>query len=125
MQVFHLVFSMAQSCSSCNCWFVVGGDEGAPGFAQGYTVELGFLLYSHGKPNGKNHLPPLILGIPELEIFTGFEFLVALGYSAFGVYVVNCSSFKWTLVERFGICLGRGCTITCNGSIAHSLALTF
>ena len=65
------------STGECKC---------APGFAQGYIVELGFLLYGHGEPASKNHLPPLILGIPELEIFTGLGFHVALVYSSFGVY---------------------------------------
>ena len=116
---------MAWSCSSYHCLFVAGRDECAPGFAHGDTVKLGFLLYGHGKPVIKNHLPPLVLGIPELEIFTGLGFHVALGYSAFGVYVVNLSGFKWTLVEIFGIFLSRGCTITCNGAIAHSLPLMF
>ena len=116
---------MAWSCSSCHCWFVVGGDEGAIGFTQGYIVELGFLLYNHGNPASNNHLPPLVLGIPELEIFTGLGFRVALSYSAFRVYVVNLSGFKWTLVERFVIYLVHGYTITCNGAIAHSLPLPF
>lgn len=80
---------MAWSCSSCHCWLVARGDEGAVGFAEGYTVELGFLLYDHGKPDSKNHLPPLVLGIPELEIFTGLGFHVTLGYSTFGVYDVT------------------------------------
>ena len=85
MQVFSLVFSMAWSCSSYHCFIVVGRDEGTPGFAQGYTIKLGFLLYGNGKLDSKNHLPPLILGIPELEIFTGLGFHVALVYSTFGV----------------------------------------
>ena len=65
------------------------------------------------------------LDIPELEIFTGLGFHVALVYSAFKVYYVAYSGFKWNLVERFVICLGHGCTITYNGAIAHSLPLTF
>ena len=65
------------------------------------------------------------LGNPELEIFTGLGFRVALVYFAFRVYEVAFSSFKWTLVEIFDICLGHGCTITCNGVIAHNLPLTF
>ena len=90
----RLVFSMARSCSSCHCWFVAGGDEGTSGFAQGYAFKLGFLLYFHGKLVSKNHFPPLILVIPELEIFTGLGFRVALGYSSFRVYFVICSAFK-------------------------------
>ena len=80
---------MAWSFSSCHYWFVAGGDEGAHEFSQGYAVELGFLLYGHGNPARKNHLPPLVLGIPELEIFTWLGFHVPFGYYAFGVYVVN------------------------------------
>ena len=79
---------MAWSCSSYHCLFVAGRDEGAPRFAQGDTVKLGFLLYGHGKPVIKKHLPPLFLGIPELEIFTGLGFRVALGYSSFEECVV-------------------------------------
>ena len=94
---------MPRSYSSCHCWVVAGGDEGTSGFAQGYAVELGFLLYGHGNPASKIHLPPLILGIFELEIFTGLGFHVALVDSAFGVYNVACSGFQWTLVGRFGI----------------------
>ena len=78
---------MARSCSSYHCLFVAGRDEGTPGFAQGDTIELGFLLYDHGNPVSKNHLPPLILGIPKLEKFTVLRFRVALGYSSLGVYV--------------------------------------
>ena len=37
------------------------------------------------------------LGIPELEIFTGLGFRVALDYSAFGAYDVACFGFKWIL----------------------------
>ena len=79
---------MEQLCSSYYCLFVAGRDEGTPRFAQGNTVELGFLLFCHGKPISKNHLPPLVLGIPELQIFTGLGFRVALGYSSFRVYIV-------------------------------------
>ena len=65
---------MAWSYFSCHHGIVAGGNEGAPWFAQGYAVELRFLLYGHGKPTSKIHLPPLILGISKLEIFTGLGF---------------------------------------------------
>ena len=97
--------------------------EGAPRFAQDALVDLGFLIHSHSKLASKNHLPPLVLVIPKLEIFTGLGFHVALVYSSFRVYDLSCSGFKWTLIESFGIFLGRGCTITCNGAIAHNFAI--
>ena len=121
----HLVPSWHGHAPHSIVGLFVGECEGTTRFAQGYTIKLGFLLYGHGKPISKNIVPPLVLGIPELEIFTGLGFHVALGYSAFGVYVLIFSGFKWTLIERFGICLGRGYAISCNGSIAHSLPLTF
>ena len=71
----------------------IGKCKVTPGFAHGYAINLGFLLYGHDKPASKNHLSPLVLGIPELEIFTGLGFHVAHVYSAFGVYDVSCSGF--------------------------------
>ena len=68
--------------------------KGNPSFAQGYAIELGFLLYGHGNLDSKNYLPPLGLGILELEIFTRLGFCVVLVYSTFGVYGLACSSFK-------------------------------
>ena len=65
---------MAWSCFSCHRGIVAGGNEGTLRFAQGYTVELGFLIYGHGKPARKIHLPPFILGISELEFFIGLGF---------------------------------------------------
>ena len=59
----------------------------------GYTIDLGFLLHGHGKHASKIYLPPLVLGISELENFTGLGFRVALVDSAFGVYNVACSGF--------------------------------
>ena len=73
------------------------------GVFTGYTIDLGFLLHGHGKHASKIYLPPLVLGIPELEKFTGLGFHVAPGYSSFGVYVVVFFGFKWTLIEIFGI----------------------
>ena len=83
---------------------------------------MGFLLHDHGKHASKIYFPPLVLGISELENFTGLGFRVALVDSAFGVYNVACSSFFFTIIGRFSI-LSRGCTITCNGAIASQLAI--
>ena len=58
-----------------------------------YTINLGFLLHDHGKHASKIYLPPLVLGISELEKFTRLGFHVALVDSAFEVYNVACSGF--------------------------------
>ena len=116
---------MAWSFYSCHHGLFVGECEGAMGFAQVALSIWDFFSIAMVSLRARITCLLLFLGIPELEIFTGLGFRVALVYSAFRVYDVACSSFKWTLVERFDICLGRGCTITCNGVIAHNLPLTF
>ena len=57
------------------------------------SIDLIFFLHSHGENASKIYLPPLVLGISELENFTGLGFHVALVDFAFGVYNVSCSSF--------------------------------
>ena len=116
---------MAWSFSSSHHGLFVGECEGALGFAK---VALSIWdFFSIAMVSLPTRITCLLsfLGIPELEIFTGLGFHVALVYFSLRVYDVAFSSFKWTLVERFEIFLGRGCTITCNGVIAHSLPLTF
>ena len=83
---------MAWSCSSCHYGLFSGECEGVLGFAQAALVDLGLILHGHGKPTNKNRFPPLILGILELEIFTGLGFHVKLVDSAFGVLGY---SFLW------------------------------
>ena len=116
---------MAWSFSSSHHGLFVGECEGALGFAQVALSIWDFFSIAMVSLPARITCLLSFLGIPELEIFTGLGFRVALVYSTFKVYDVACSGFKWTLVERFGICLGHGCTITSNGAIAHSFPLTF
>ena len=64
-----------------------------PSLHRATLINLGFLLHGHGKHVGKIYLPPLVLGISELENFIGLGFHVALVDSTFGVYNVACSGF--------------------------------
>ena len=116
---------MAWSFSSCHHGLFVGECEGALGFAQVALSIWDFFSIAMVSLPARITFLLSFLGIPKLEIFTGLGFRVALVYFAFRVYEVACSSFKWTLVKRFGIWLGRGCTITYNGAISHSFPLMF
>ena len=114
---------MAWSFSSSHHGLFVGEWEGALGFSQVALSIWDFFSIAMVSLPARITCLLSFLGIPELEIFTGLGFRVALVYFSLRVYEVACSSFKWTLVERFDICLGRGCTITCNGVIAHSFPI--